>query len=131
MVLFPADATFSFKQRVFNDVWRTMLSRRCMIWLLPKPLSFCLPACRRSSLLHELSDRRPGGGCGRGAKSYDGEKACPSTKSPIPSGLKQPDRTVHYLRILTCSFRISVPEYRYWYRYIAIIGRYRYSNTYK
>jgi hypothetical protein len=54
-------------QRVLNDLYRTRLSCRRMIWLPPPPspskLSlFCLPVCRRwSSLLTEVGGGRDGG----------------------------------------------------------------------
>ena len=48
----------------------------------PPPTIFRLPVCRRSSLLTAVT----GEGSGRGAKSYDREKAWPSFNHPILSG---------------------------------------------
>ncbi len=82
-------------QRVLNDLWRTRLSRRRMIWLLPHPLPhplpppiskfsifLSLPLYRRSSLLTEGGG---GNGQGKGAKSYDGGKACSSINHSLIS----------------------------------------------
>jgi hypothetical protein len=59
-------------QRELYDLWRTRLSRRRRIWLLPNPhpIPSRLPVCRG------YTDRRGGGG-GGGAKLYEG-KSCES-----------------------------------------------------
>ncbi len=79
------------KQIILNDFWRTRLS---MIRLLSHPLiplSFqqlvSLSQSSRGSPV-ELTDWRAGGGDGRGAKLYDGEKAWPSMNHLILSGIK-------------------------------------------
>ncbi len=79
-----------FTQRVLNNLGRTRLSRRSMIWpLTPPPLPpvselslfLSLPVCRRSSLLTE--ERGEGGG--GGAKSYASEEALSSINHLILS----------------------------------------------
>jgi hypothetical protein len=70
-------------QRKLNDLQRTRLSRRRIIWLLPHPshreqvvsLFHNLPMCRRSSLLT--------GEDGGGEKSYEGKKALSSINHSI------------------------------------------------
>ncbi len=79
---------YTFIQRVLNDLWRTRLSCRRMIWLLPRPLPpspvnklslfLSLPVCCRSSLLTGERGRVWGR-----AKSYNGEKASSSINHSI------------------------------------------------
>ncbi len=64
-------------QRVLNDLWRTRLSRRPLIWLFPCPFlvsKLDQATHRKTEQERQLADGRLGGCC-RGAKSYDGEKA--------------------------------------------------------
>jgi hypothetical protein len=80
-------------ERVFNilDFWRTMLSRRRMIWLLahPLPRQYARPATyRKAEKERQLADER-GGGVG-GAKSYGGEKAWSSINYSILSEADPP-----------------------------------------
>jgi hypothetical protein len=76
-------------QRVLNDLWRTRLFRRRMIWLLAHPHLSCQQdaALSQSSCVSpvELTDGRGGRG-ERGAKSYDSEKAWSSINHTILSG---------------------------------------------
>jgi hypothetical protein len=79
------------KQRVFNDLLRTRLSCRRMIWLLahlPAPISrLQVVSLSQSSYVSpvELTNGR-GGRSEGGAKSYDHEKAWSSIYYPILSG---------------------------------------------
>ncbi len=77
-------------QRVLNNLWRTQISRRRMIWLPPNPL----PPFSRKKILSlfqpfcvspvELTDER-GGRVWGGAKSYNDEKAWLSISHSILS----------------------------------------------
>jgi hypothetical protein len=71
-------------QRVLNDLQKTRISRRLMVWLLFHPLPlrlvnlylfFSLPVCRWSSLPSGEEGAWVLGRGGGGAKSYDSEKA--------------------------------------------------------
>jgi hypothetical protein len=65
-----------------NDLWRTRLSLRHLIWFLPPPLSR-----QQVVSLSQSSCLTQGGGEGvEGAKSYDREKAWSSIKHSILSG---------------------------------------------
>ncbi len=85
-------------QRVLKNLQR---SRLCMIRLLahplpPSPISnlslfLSLPVCRRSS------DRERGGG--RGAKSYDSEKAWPSVNPSLRSQHRTKNNSYKYLSV--------------------------------
>ncbi len=75
-------------QRVLNDIWRTRLSRRRVIWLLPHPFP-PLPAVswigdtQEDWEMRQLADGRGGG---EGAKSYNSEKAWSSRNHSKLSG---------------------------------------------
>jgi hypothetical protein len=76
-------------QRILNDLWRTRLSRSCMIWLHPPPL----PPSSDRQHIGRLKKRdnflmgEEGEEVGGGAKSYDGEKAWVSINYSKLSGL--------------------------------------------
>ncbi len=81
---------WSTSQRVLNDLQRTRISCRRMIWLLAHPLRPPLPSGmldRRHTIRLRKRDNVPkGGGGGDGAKSNDGRKVQSSTNHSILSG---------------------------------------------
>jgi hypothetical protein len=81
----------SVGQRVLNDLWRAMLSRGRMIWLLAHPFP---PLPSESSTGDKQEDRERETSCwreggegwgGRGAESYDRKKAWSSINHSILS----------------------------------------------
>ncbi len=75
-------------QRVLNSLERTMLSRHCMIWLLPTPSFPPLPLVSSTGDTQKDWERettcwRERRGGGEGAKSYDGDKAFVSINHSI------------------------------------------------
>jgi hypothetical protein len=76
--IFATEDFLVFSQRVLNDLWRTRLSRRRMIWLLAHPLTSPVRKLDRrytGSLRRETICIRERGEGEGGAKLYDGEKA--------------------------------------------------------
>jgi hypothetical protein len=63
---------YSWCQRVLNNLWRTRLSRRRMIWLLPFPSPVSSASCLSFSVLREM-----GGGGEEPNNTVDGEKPGP------------------------------------------------------